>query len=449
MSSAISGYIATIRNAVYGEQVRGAIANALEACYSDVENPDLQSAAFLEAIEEAYENGVLDIIEVTQVSAMTNENIIYRYMGTETGYTANTLYFHNGSAWVPIGSGVRTVATASLMTDTGAIYKYTGTETGYVQNALYYHNGTTWVPVAPLTDKTLSVSGSPADAEATGDKIAQIAIPYSAKLAIVSMLNSAIYTNANQAKNADRLAKWLAGTPEYSNNETWSSGVVYDLDILTGKGTTTQSGVVVDAPNYNCTDFGYCEGADFLYFKTEYNQSYLNLWFYDSSKTPISRGFNGIYNPVPSNAVYFTVSGNPANVSNAMKTVSAWDADDFEVSWSSCVPYRGVTVFPYQSTKDATGVINQYSDYSMAYMVNCSGVETLYFPPATGVSGTIYFWFYDSTKAPLSRFSISASEGTFITVPSQAAYFNAGLPSSALTAMLNTGIVPYLDEDLT
>lgn len=101
--SAISGYISTIQNAVYGEQVRGAIVNALQACYSDVENPDLQSAAFLEAIEEAYDSGILDITEVTQVSAMTNENIIYRYMGTEAGYTANTLYFHNGSAWVPVG----------------------------------------------------------------------------------------------------------------------------------------------------------------------------------------------------------------------------------------------------------------------------------------------------------------------------------------------------------
>lgn len=104
MPSAISGYINTIRNAVYGEQVRTAIVNALEACYSDVENPDLQSEAFQAAIEAAYQSGILDITEVTQVSQMTNENIIYRYMGTQSGYVANTLYYYNGSAWVPIGS---------------------------------------------------------------------------------------------------------------------------------------------------------------------------------------------------------------------------------------------------------------------------------------------------------------------------------------------------------
>ena len=145
MSSAISGYISQIQNAVYGEQVRSAIVSALEACYSDVENPDLQSAAFLEAINEAYESGILDITEVTQVSQMTNENIIYRYMGTQAGYTANTLYYYNGSAWVPIGSGVRTASTAAGMTDTSAIYKYTGSESGYVNGALYYNNGTAWV----------------------------------------------------------------------------------------------------------------------------------------------------------------------------------------------------------------------------------------------------------------------------------------------------------------
>lgn len=174
MASAISGYINTIRNAIYGEQVRGAIINALEACYSDVENPDLQSAAFLDAIEQAYADGVLDITEVTRVNQMTNENIIYRYMGTEAGYTANTLYFHNGTAWVPIGSGIRTASTAAMMTDTGAIYKYTGTESGYTQNALYFHNGTSWEKIASGdtdvgTDTTMSTAGLPADAKAVGN----------------------------------------------------------------------------------------------------------------------------------------------------------------------------------------------------------------------------------------------------------------------------------------
>lgn len=38
--SAISGYISTIQNAVYGEQVRGAIANAIEQCYDEATESD-------------------------------------------------------------------------------------------------------------------------------------------------------------------------------------------------------------------------------------------------------------------------------------------------------------------------------------------------------------------------------------------------------------------------
>lgn len=216
MASAISGYISQIQNAVYGEQVRSAIVNALLACYSDVENPDLQSAAFQTAIEAAYQDGILDIITVTSFNDMTNQNIIYRYngtaagkqkglyyysalssswvligseiqkvsllsqmtdvndiykyTGTESGMVQNSLYCHNGTSWVPIGSGVLTASTASQMTNQNAIYKYTGNETGYITNSLYYYNGTAWVPVGITNDATVSVplkGFSPVDATDT------------------------------------------------------------------------------------------------------------------------------------------------------------------------------------------------------------------------------------------------------------------------------------------
>lgn len=211
--SAISGYISTIQNAVYGEQVRTAIINALLACYSDVENPDLQSAAFQTAIKNAYEDGILDITTVTSFNNMTNQNIIYRYngtaagkqkglyyysalsnswvligseiqkvsllsqmtdvndiykyIGTESGMVQNSLYCHNGTSWVPIGSGLLTASTAAQMTNTEAIYKYTGTQDGYITNALYYHNGTAWVPVSPVPDSSLTLE-NPANAKSVG-----------------------------------------------------------------------------------------------------------------------------------------------------------------------------------------------------------------------------------------------------------------------------------------
>lgn len=199
--SAISGYINQIQNAVHGEQVRSSIVNALLACYSDVENPDLQSAAFQAAIEAAYQDGILNIIEVTQVSQMTNENIIYRYMGTQAGYMANTLYYHNGTAWVPLGSGVLTASTAAQMTNTDAIYKYTGSETGYFTNTLYYYNGTAWVPISLPTDTTLTIAGRPADAAAVGSALSDLdtGLSNDAKAALINLLNHVAFIDANGA----------------------------------------------------------------------------------------------------------------------------------------------------------------------------------------------------------------------------------------------------------
>ena len=66
---------------------------------------------------------------------------------------------------------------AAKMQDTSKIYVYTGAESGYTKGNWYYYNGTAWTSggvynsVAVQTDKTLSVSDVPADAETTGSKV--------------------------------------------------------------------------------------------------------------------------------------------------------------------------------------------------------------------------------------------------------------------------------------
>lgn len=67
--------------------------------------------------------------------------------------------------------------TTNEMKDKNKIYVYTGAESGYTKGNWYYYNGTAWTSggvynsVAVQTDKTLSVSDVPADAEATGSKV--------------------------------------------------------------------------------------------------------------------------------------------------------------------------------------------------------------------------------------------------------------------------------------
>ena len=57
------------------------------------------------------------------------------------------------SAWVLIGSEIQSVSLANQMTNTSAIYKYVGTESGYKQNELYYHDGTAWRLVSPVDEE--------------------------------------------------------------------------------------------------------------------------------------------------------------------------------------------------------------------------------------------------------------------------------------------------------
>lgn len=163
MPSAISGYLNSILNAVYGEQVRSAIVNAITQCYDDVTNPSLNTAAFSTAIEAAYADGFLDIQEKSTIAGMTNDKIIYRYTGNETGYVNGALYYYDGTKWSPIGSALQIASSAALMTDQGAIYKYTGSESGYINGALYYYNGTAFVPLMDKGSTDTAINNAKTD----------------------------------------------------------------------------------------------------------------------------------------------------------------------------------------------------------------------------------------------------------------------------------------------
>lgn len=72
-----------------------------------------------------------------------------------------------------------TASTASQMEDEEKIYVYTGSETGYTAGHWYYYDetwndGGVYNSTAVTTDKTLSVSDAPADAKSTGDSLSAL-----------------------------------------------------------------------------------------------------------------------------------------------------------------------------------------------------------------------------------------------------------------------------------
>ena len=62
--SAISEDLAKIQSAIYGEEVRGAIYDAISQCYSDVSNPTLQTEAIEAAIQEKIDEGEMAALTI-------------------------------------------------------------------------------------------------------------------------------------------------------------------------------------------------------------------------------------------------------------------------------------------------------------------------------------------------------------------------------------------------
>ena len=119
-----------------------------------------------------------------------NENVLKKEinqgivpLGVPAAYKYDTALVENAKALVnaslnQIKNGYGypfTAATAAAMADTTKIYVYTGSETGYTNGNWYYWNGTAWVSggvynaTALETDKTLTVSGTAADAAVVGE----------------------------------------------------------------------------------------------------------------------------------------------------------------------------------------------------------------------------------------------------------------------------------------
>ena len=86
--------------------------------------------------------------------------------------------------------------TADEMTDENRVYVYTGSETGYTAGNWYYYDGSAWVSggvyngTAINTDTTLTQAGMAADAKAVGDELSTI------KEDFADMVNSTYVTDS-------------------------------------------------------------------------------------------------------------------------------------------------------------------------------------------------------------------------------------------------------------
>lgn len=137
-----------------------------------------------------------------------------------------------------------TASTASAMIDKTRVYVYTGSESGYTNGHWYYWNGSAWTDggaynsTGVQTDTTLSVSGVPADAKATGDQITQLKedLTVTKDMTINGSGNAFVWESGgfdSQGVNADNPARARMQTYipcEYYKSVTASS----DLEMIIG-----------------------------------------------------------------------------------------------------------------------------------------------------------------------------------------------------------------------
>ena len=152
-----------------------------------------------------------------------------------------------------VGSPLK-ASTVAQMTDTNKIYVYVGSESGYINGNWYYWNGSAWVSggvynsVAVVTDPTLTLSGVPADAKATGDELTDL--------------------------KADLTAI------EYG---------YYNLPFRLGQ-TISSTGVVSNSPTLSLSDYISVNVGDVFEFATPSDaQITINVATFNSSKTFINR----------------------------------------------------------------------------------------------------------------------------------------------------------------
>lgn len=195
--SAISTYLQRILNAIWAKDVRQAIHDAISQCYDDVNKPALQTDAMQRAVQAKIDAG--------EMAALTIAD------GSLTGAK-----LANGT--IPTAKIADGAVTAAKLSD----------------------------DITFETDKTLSVSDMPADAEATGNAIDEVKADLDALEPLSNDIKIALFnlashiggwTDGNGQEYVDALGVALGITHEWDDGYTWlyqpTDGLLSEEDYAT------------------------------------------------------------------------------------------------------------------------------------------------------------------------------------------------------------------------
>lgn len=124
-------------------------------------------------------------------------------------------------------------------------------------------------------------------------------------------------------------------------------------------------------------------------------------------------------------------------------TVTYQDKSDMN-GWTNGVAYTNLEIVQNEYCAQATGAFSHYDGWDRTGYVPCNGASSIVFPPVPQESGTVTSNnFFTENHVRISYITLSKTDPTTITVPSNAYYFVISSDSAAVASCINAGIVPY------